>query len=208
MARTRGSVGHGGRRTPCACVSPRRRRAAPGGRAPPRARPRLTRRAVRTQPRARRARTRPRRSPPRGCLASAAGPPAWSEPCPQTSPRAGCGSRSLGQTHLTLSPGRPFHQLNPAERSNTTMVYTSFQSPIGELLAVGDGQALHGLYMQEGRTAFAVRADWERAEEPFGEVRTQLADYFDGRRTVFDLPLAMQGTPFQVQAWRALQDIR
>ncbi len=88
------------------------------------------------------------------------------------------------------------------------MVYTSFQSPIGELLAVGDGQALHGLYMQEGRTAFAVRADWERAEEPFGEVRAQLADYFDGRRTVFDLPLAMQGTPFQLQAWRALQDIR
>jgi methylated-DNA-[protein]-cysteine S-methyltransferase len=88
------------------------------------------------------------------------------------------------------------------------MVYTSFQSPIGELLAVGDGQALHGLYMQEGRTAFAVRADWERAEEPFGEVRAQLADYFDGRRTAFDLPLAMRGTPFQLQAWRALQDIR
>ena len=88
------------------------------------------------------------------------------------------------------------------------MLYTSFESPIGELLAVGDGRALHGLYMQEGRTAMAVRSDWERADEPFGEVRAQLADYFDGRRTVFDLPLAMQGTPFQLQAWRALQDIR
>ena len=87
------------------------------------------------------------------------------------------------------------------------MLYTSFESPIGELLAVGDGQALHGLYMQEGRTAIAVRADWEPADEPFGEVRAQLADYFDGRRTVFDLPLAMQGTPFQLRAWRALQDI-
>ena len=87
------------------------------------------------------------------------------------------------------------------------MLYTSFESPIGELLAVGDGQALHGLYMQEGRTAIAVRAEWEPAEEPFGEVRAQLADYFDGRRTVFNLPLAMQGTPFQVRAWTALQDI-
>ena len=87
------------------------------------------------------------------------------------------------------------------------MLYTSFESPIGELLAVGDGQALHGLYMQEGRPAIAVRPDWEPADEPFGEVRAQLADYFDGRRTVFDLPLAMQGSPFQLRAWRALQDI-
>jgi len=87
------------------------------------------------------------------------------------------------------------------------MLYTRFESPIGELLAVGDGQALRGLYMQEGRTAIAVRADWQRADEPFGEVRAQLADYFDGRRTVFDLPLALQGSPFQLRAWRALQDI-
>jgi methylated-DNA-[protein]-cysteine S-methyltransferase len=87
------------------------------------------------------------------------------------------------------------------------MLYTSFESPIGELLAVGDGQALHGLYMQEGRTAIAVRADWVPADEPFPEVRAQLADYFDGRRTAFDLPLALQGTPFQLQVWRALQDI-
>jgi methylated-DNA-[protein]-cysteine S-methyltransferase len=87
------------------------------------------------------------------------------------------------------------------------MLYTSIESPIGELLAVGDRQALHGLYMQEGRTGIALRADWEPAEEPFADVRAQLAEYFDGRRTVFDLPLAMQGTPFQLQAWRALQDI-
>ena len=87
------------------------------------------------------------------------------------------------------------------------MLYTSFESPIGELLAVGDAEALHGLYMQEGRTGIAVRPDWEPSEEAFREVRAQLADYFAGRRAVFDLPLVMQGTPFQVRAWRALQDI-
>jgi methylated-DNA-[protein]-cysteine S-methyltransferase len=86
------------------------------------------------------------------------------------------------------------------------MLYTRFESPIGELLAVGDGLALHGLYMQEGRTAIDVRADWEPADEPFAVVRAQLADYFEGR-TAFDLPLAMQGTPFQLRAWQALQDI-
>jgi methylated-DNA-[protein]-cysteine S-methyltransferase len=87
------------------------------------------------------------------------------------------------------------------------MLYTSFDSPIGELLAVGDGQALHGLYMQEGRTAISVRKDWELADEAFAEVRAQLAEYFAGERSVFDLQLEMAGSPFQRRVWRALQDI-
>ena len=87
------------------------------------------------------------------------------------------------------------------------MLYTTFDSPIGELLAVGDDRALHGLYMQEGRTGTAVRSDWEPADEPFASVRAQLADYFAGRRTAFDVPLAMTGSPFQRRVWRALQEI-
>jgi methylated-DNA-[protein]-cysteine S-methyltransferase len=87
------------------------------------------------------------------------------------------------------------------------MLYTSFDSPIGELLAVGDGQALHGLYMQEGRTAISVRRDWELADQAFAEVRAQLAEYFAGERSVFDLPLEMTGSPFQRRVWRALQEI-
>jgi methylated-DNA-[protein]-cysteine S-methyltransferase len=87
------------------------------------------------------------------------------------------------------------------------MLYTTFESPIGELLAVGDGRALHGLYMQEGRTAVVVRAGWEPTDGAFTEVRAQLAEYFAGRRRAFDLPLAMTGSPFQRRVWRALQDI-
>lgn len=87
------------------------------------------------------------------------------------------------------------------------MLYTTMDSPIGELLLLGDGEALRGLYMQEGRTAVAVRRDWERSDEPFDEVRTQLAEYFEGRRTTFDLPLTMAGNDFERRAWRALQEI-
>ncbi len=87
------------------------------------------------------------------------------------------------------------------------MLYTGIDSPIGELLAVGDGRALHGLYMQEGRTAIAVRPGWKAADEPFADVRAQLAEYFEGRRHVFDLPLAMTGSAFQRRVWRALQEI-
>jgi methylated-DNA-[protein]-cysteine S-methyltransferase len=87
------------------------------------------------------------------------------------------------------------------------MLYTTFESPLGELLAVGDGDRLHGLYMQDGRTAIAVGRGWEETDEPFGELRTQLSDYWAGRRTSFDLPLEMTGSPFQQRVWRALQEI-
>jgi methylated-DNA-[protein]-cysteine S-methyltransferase len=87
------------------------------------------------------------------------------------------------------------------------MLYTTLDSPVGELLLSGDGQALHGLYMQEGRTAAAVRADWQRDDDAFTDVRAQLDEYFDGRRTDFDLPLAMAGSEFQRRVWRALQEI-
>jgi methylated-DNA-[protein]-cysteine S-methyltransferase len=87
------------------------------------------------------------------------------------------------------------------------MLYATVDSPIGELLLLGDGRALHGLWMQHGRTAIAVRPDWEPASGPFEDVRAQLAEYFAGRRLAFDVPLAMAGTPFQVRVWRALLDI-
>jgi methylated-DNA-[protein]-cysteine S-methyltransferase len=35
----------------------------------------------------------------------------------------------------------------------------------------------------------------------------QLAEYFDGKRKTFVLPLALQGTAFQISVWKALQRI-
>ncbi len=46
-----------------------------------------------------------------------------------------------------------------------------------------------------------------RGEHLLHEAREQLAAYFAGRLRRFDLPLAPQGTPFQLRVWRALQDI-
>lgn len=35
----------------------------------------------------------------------------------------------------------------------------------------------------------------------------QLLDYFGKKRTTFDLPLSMEGTPFQIRVWNALLEI-
>ena len=88
-----------------------------------------------------------------------------------------------------------------------TTLYTTVESPIGELLLVGDGEALRGLYMQEGRRPMAIPDSWRRSEEPFAEVCRQLDEYFAGERVEFDLELASEGPEFEQRVWRALAEI-
>jgi methylated-DNA-[protein]-cysteine S-methyltransferase len=90
-----------------------------------------------------------------------------------------------------------------------SLIYTNMDSPLGELLLLGDGHALCGLYMQDGRKPVEVAPRWERSatSELFTDVQAQLREYFAGERVAFDAPLAMHGTPFERQVWRALVDI-
>ncbi|MGW1215190.1 methylated-DNA--[protein]-cysteine S-methyltransferase [Streptomyces sp. NPDC002499] len=85
--------------------------------------------------------------------------------------------------------------------------YRTIDSPLGELLLVGEGPRLTSLSMPGQRNAPAVRAEWRRDDTAFGEAARQLADYFAGRRTRFALELAPAGTEFQQRVWRALDDI-
>lgn len=80
-------------------------------------------------------------------------------------------------------------------------------SPLGVLTALQRSDALIGLYMTEQRHAPAPQANWIPAAEPFAELRSQLAEYFSGQRTRFDLKLAPQGTPFQKKVWQLLLQI-
>jgi len=86
------------------------------------------------------------------------------------------------------------------------LLHTTIASPLGELLLLGDGEALHGLYMQRGRKPGTVPSG-RREPDAFAAVSTQLSEYFAGRRTSFDLALELTGTPFQLRVWRALREI-
>ena len=86
-------------------------------------------------------------------------------------------------------------------------LYTTIPSPIGELLLVGDGESLHMLHMLEAPRPRAIDPDWERDDGAFDDVASQLAEYFAGSRTTFDLPLAPHGNEFQLKVWAALQTI-
>ena len=85
-------------------------------------------------------------------------------------------------------------------------LYTTTDSPIGELLLVGDGTALSALYMQAGRRK-RIDPSWERSQAAFAAAIAQLGEYFAGERRDFDLPLAPRGADFQLRAWQALREI-
>ena len=90
-----------------------------------------------------------------------------------------------------------------------TTFYSTFESPIGPLLLMSDGRSLIGLHTDSDKHRPAMRPDWIRDEAgaPFAEVKAQLRAYFEGRLTKFDLPLAPQGTEFQLRVWRELRGI-
>jgi methylated-DNA-[protein]-cysteine S-methyltransferase len=66
---------------------------------------------------------------------------------------------------------------------------------------------LAGLYMERQRHRPAEETFGEPDDTPFAEVSDQLAAYFAGRRTTFDLPMTMAGTPFQQRVWASLREI-
>ena len=87
--------------------------------------------------------------------------------------------------------------------------YTCIESPLESILLTSDGTALTSLSMGASQHGPRVGQDWVRSEDaaPFAETKRQLALYFDGRLTRFDLPLARQGTSFQQSVWEELEAI-
>ncbi|HTX45021.1 MAG TPA: methylated-DNA--[protein]-cysteine S-methyltransferase [Solirubrobacteraceae bacterium] len=86
-------------------------------------------------------------------------------------------------------------------------LYTIFDSPIGDLLAVGDGESLSRLHMLDSRKRVELNPAWRRDDDAFDDVRSQFQEYFAGERREFDLRLNMVGNPFELRVWEELQTI-
>ena len=89
----------------------------------------------------------------------------------------------------------------------TQLLYTIVDSPIGDLLLVGDGTVLHRLDMRGGRRPVPIDPSWERDDDALADVRTQLDEYFAGGRREFDVRLEMHGNSFERRVWRELLEI-
>lgn len=97
--------------------------------------------------------------------------------------------------------------------------YKLFPSPVGPMLLCSSGKGL--LFIEfNGASPEAMPAFRTWAEKRVGadcryaegggwaeEAAGQLEEYFGGKRTSFDIPLDLRGTPFQLQVWQALARI-
>ncbi|MFF1692584.1 methylated-DNA--[protein]-cysteine S-methyltransferase [Streptomyces sp. NPDC058257] len=83
--------------------------------------------------------------------------------------------------------------------------HTLIDSPYGPLTLVATDGTLSGLYMTEQRHRPPEETFGDRDAGPFGETTSQLEAYFTGGLTEFDLPMRLDGTPFQRTVWRQLQ---
>ena len=95
-----------------------------------------------------------------------------------------------------------------ATHAEHTTCYTYIDTPVGKLMLAGcDDHGLRYIAFQCGKAAMAPKPDWKQSAAPFRVVERQLREYFEGKRTEFDLLLHPKGTPFQKAVWKALMKI-
>ncbi|MYS81017.1 methylated-DNA--[protein]-cysteine S-methyltransferase [Embleya scabrispora] len=92
------------------------------------------------------------------------------------------------------------------------IVHTTLDSPLGELLLIGDERpdgtlALASLSVPGQKGGAAVPVDSRPDPAAFAEVVRQLTAYFAGALHDFDLPMAPRGSAFQERIWDAIDEI-
>lgn len=84
------------------------------------------------------------------------------------------------------------------------MIHTCIDTPVGRLTVLAGEHGIRRILW----AGEAPPPEWVPGETAaLAEATRQIAEYFDGSRTTFDLPLDLVGTPFQRQVWMALATI-
>jgi len=88
------------------------------------------------------------------------------------------------------------------------LAYDQYDSPHGTILLTATPKGLAGVYFQ-GQKHFPNKREWRRdARHPLlRQARRELQEYFAGRRRRFDVPIDLQGTPFQRSVWKSIAKV-
>lgn len=89
--------------------------------------------------------------------------------------------------------------------------YIEHPSPVGILLLAASNEGICGIYFEEHKH-FKGKDSWlltptQEAEQYLKKAAAQLDEYFEGKRTEFDVALDLVGTEFQRGVWAALSEI-
>lgn len=81
----------------------------------------------------------------------------------------------------------------------------TYETPIGEVAIVENGKGLVFLGIKDKEN---FSPDFEIKEtERVKQAYEQLCEYFEGKRTVFEVTFDLEGTEFQKKVWQALLEI-
>ena len=105
----------------------------------------------------------------------------------------------------------------PASFSSNPMLKADWiDTPLGAMVAVSDKTSLHLLEFADRKALGAelqklskqVKGDIGFGRcEPTDQIEAELSDFFEGTLGHFKTPLALHGTPFSRDVWRALREI-
>jgi methylated-DNA-[protein]-cysteine S-methyltransferase len=87
--------------------------------------------------------------------------------------------------------------------------YDFFDSPHGRMLIVAGEEALTGVYFEGQKYHPALEPHWrlDAGHAPLRQAVRELAEYFSGERTHFQVPVAPEGTAFQQAVWKAISTV-
>jgi methylated-DNA-[protein]-cysteine S-methyltransferase len=94
--------------------------------------------------------------------------------------------------------------------TKNTLYRTTHLTPVGELTLVASDPGLRAILwptLSLQRAGITPRPRHNPDHPILRKTAQQLDEYFNGTRTRFDLPLDLEGTRFQLAAWRSLADI-
>jgi methylated-DNA-[protein]-cysteine S-methyltransferase len=93
------------------------------------------------------------------------------------------------------------------EAPPTETTYRWMDSPFGRILLAGDAAGLREIRVERPGGTVRPEAGWEAVADGLRDEAEQLAAYFEGRLRGFSMKLAPQGTPFQLDVWKAVESV-
>jgi len=118
------------------------------------------------------------------------------------------GFREAFQKSFHITPGRA--------AQSEALLFTRLTTPLGPMIAMAERR---GLVLLEFLDRPALTREIEELQQRYGyavapghnghleQIERELAEYFAGQRTTFDVPLHVPGTPFATQVWAELAQI-
>ena len=115
-----------------------------------------------------------------------------------------CRESAVGQRSYSRTMTSPTTPLTP---ELPQPVLRRLNSPVGRIELVGDGTAVISLTIERDSILPLDGRD-ETSDAILDRAAEQLAEYFAGTRTSFDVPIALHGTEFQRSVWALLGELK